>query len=271
MQRLGVEQRADLTQRVRAARRTACRRRAPARRSAVQPEDHPHGGRLAGAVRAEEAGHLARLDLERQVVDGGGVAIGFREAVQADHRGAPLISPRTYEFRAAATSDDRRPPLSFVRADVQAISIRPHPSLAVQDPPGKREHPCDRSNCDGLHVRTRILCITLYCVLRTEMLKGAVDLMVLAVLSLGESYGYQVVKQLEANGWEGVGEATVYGTLRRLHDDGFLNLTARTVRRRPGPALLRPEQGGRVELDRQAESWHELTELVERTVKGAAR
>ena len=35
----------------------------------VQPEDHPHRGGLAGAVRADEPGHLAGLDRERQTVD----------------------------------------------------------------------------------------------------------------------------------------------------------------------------------------------------------
>src|SRR5918994_428830 len=38
----------------------------------VKAEDHPHRGGLAGAVRAQEPGHLAGLHLERQVVDGEG-------------------------------------------------------------------------------------------------------------------------------------------------------------------------------------------------------
>jgi hypothetical protein len=32
--------------------------------------DHAHGGGLAGAVRPEEAEHLAALDDERHVIDG---------------------------------------------------------------------------------------------------------------------------------------------------------------------------------------------------------
>ena len=35
-----------------------------------EPDHHPHGGRLAGAVRADEAGDAAGGDVERQVVDG---------------------------------------------------------------------------------------------------------------------------------------------------------------------------------------------------------
>jgi hypothetical protein len=35
----------------------------------VQAEDDPHGGRLAGAVRPDEAGHVAGMDGERHPVE----------------------------------------------------------------------------------------------------------------------------------------------------------------------------------------------------------
>src|SRR3954452_15432408 len=42
----------------------------------VQADDHAHGGGLAGAVRAEEAGDLAGPDREAYAVDGGLRAVG---------------------------------------------------------------------------------------------------------------------------------------------------------------------------------------------------
>ena len=48
---------------------------------AVQAEDHPHRRRLAGAVRAEEAGHAAGLDGEGDAVDGGLLAVGLGEVL----------------------------------------------------------------------------------------------------------------------------------------------------------------------------------------------
>ena len=51
----------------------------------VEADHHPHGGRLAGAVRAEEAGDLAGLDVEGQVVDGAHVAVLLGESSNADH------------------------------------------------------------------------------------------------------------------------------------------------------------------------------------------
>ncbi|HET9847380.1 MAG TPA: PadR family transcriptional regulator [Candidatus Dormibacteraeota bacterium] len=57
----------------------------------------------------------------------------------------------------------------------------------------------------------------------TQLLKGALDLAVLAVLAEGDSYGYDVVRRLRDNGLDHVGDASVYGTLRRLYQEGALN------------------------------------------------
>ena len=58
----GVEQRPRLPQRAtkRAVGPAADQGRAVV--GSVQAQDHPHGGGLAGAVGADEAGHVARLD-----------------------------------------------------------------------------------------------------------------------------------------------------------------------------------------------------------------
>ena len=57
----------------------------PARRSgASSVQSIAHGGGLAGAVRAEEAVDLARLDVEVDAVDGGEVAEAALEALHRD-------------------------------------------------------------------------------------------------------------------------------------------------------------------------------------------
>ena len=50
-----------------------------------EPDHHPHRGRLAGAVRADEAGDPAGGDVEGQVVDGGAVAVVLGESGDGDH------------------------------------------------------------------------------------------------------------------------------------------------------------------------------------------
>ena len=50
----------------------------------------------------------------------------------------------------------------------------------------------------------------------SQLLKGVLDLAVLAVLRRGDGYGYDVLRRLRRVGLEDVGDASVYGTLRRL-------------------------------------------------------
>ena len=56
----------------------------------------------------------------------------------------------------------------------------------------------------------------------TQLLKGVLDAAVLAVIEHGDGYGYDIVRRLRDSGLEEVGEASVYGTLRRLYASGAL-------------------------------------------------
>jgi PadR family transcriptional regulator PadR len=97
------------------------------------------------------------------------------------------------------------------------------------------------------------------------MLKGVVDMLVLAVLAKGESYGYLVVKQLEKCGWHGVSEATIYGTLRRLHQEGWLTSRQELADGGRARRYYRVSPAGRAELARQLDDWRTLSALVEQT------
>ena len=57
----------------------------------------------------------------------------------------------------------------------------------------------------------------------SQLLKGVLDLAVLAVLGEKDSYGYDVVRRLRDQGLDSVGDASVYGTLRLLYQAGALN------------------------------------------------
>jgi PadR family transcriptional regulator PadR len=56
----------------------------------------------------------------------------------------------------------------------------------------------------------------------TQLVKGVLDLAVLAVVATEDGYGYDVVRRLRSAGLDEVGEASVYGTLRRLYAAGAL-------------------------------------------------
>ncbi|MDR7361389.1 PadR family transcriptional regulator [Nocardioides marmoribigeumensis] len=89
----------------------------------------------------------------------------------------------------------------------------------------------------------------------TQLLKGVLDLAVLAVVDDEDGYGYDVVRRLRTAGLGDVGDASVYGTLRRLYSAGAL--TSYVVPSESGPH--RKYYGitatGKAQLKRQREDW----------------
>ena len=98
----------------------------------------------------------------------------------------------------------------------------------------------------------------------TQLLKGVLDVAVLAVVGDEDGYGYDVVRRLRAGGLDGVGDASVYGTLRRLYASGAL--TSYVVPSDEGPhrKYYGITSAGRALLDRQRADW----ESFARTVSG---
>ena len=74
---------------------------------------------------------------------------------------------------------------------------------------------------------------TVPCMDTTQLLKGVLDLTVLSVVDDEDGYGYDVLRRLRAGGLTEVGDASVYGTLRRLYAAGAL--TSYVVPSEEGP------------------------------------
>jgi PadR family transcriptional regulator PadR len=68
---------------------------------------------------------------------------------------------------------------------------------------------------------------------RSQLLRGTLDAAVLAVISEQDGYGYDVLRRLRDGGLADVGDASVYGTLRRLYRGGAL--TSYVVPSEEGP------------------------------------
>lgn len=90
----------------------------------------------------------------------------------------------------------------------------------------------------------------------TQLLKGVLDLAVLAVVEREDGYGYDVVRRLRAAGLEDVGDASVYGTLRRLYSSGAL--TSYVVPSDEGPhrKYYGINAQGRAMLEAQRKDWN---------------
>ncbi len=93
----------------------------------------------------------------------------------------------------------------------------------------------------------------------TQLLKGVLDTAVLAVLRKGRTYGYDLVRQLREAGLVEVGDASVYGTLRRLFTGGYL--TSEIVPSEEGPArkYYGLNAAGSDMLERSAKSWNDFS------------
>lgn len=89
----------------------------------------------------------------------------------------------------------------------------------------------------------------------TQLLKGVLDVAVLAVLRSEDGYGYDIVRRLRDAGLGDVGDASVYGTLRRLYAAG--SLASYVVPSEGGPHrkyyAINPQ--GRAALDTQTVTW----------------
>jgi len=96
----------------------------------------------------------------------------------------------------------------------------------------------------------------------TQLLKGVLDLAVLAVVADEDGYGYDVVRRLRTGGLQDVGDASVYGTLRRLYANGAL--TSYVVPSDEGPhrKYYGITSTGRAQLKQQREDWTAFAETV---------
>lgn len=98
---------------------------------------------------------------------------------------------------------------------------------------------------------------------QTQLVKGVLDLAVLAVVADEDGYGYDVVRRLRSAGLEDVGDASVYGTLRRLYAAGAL--TSYVVPSDEGPhrKYYGINKQGRAMLELQGKTWQSFAQTMQ--------
>src|SRR5690348_4066114 len=98
---------------------------------------------------------------------------------------------------------------------------------------------------------------------RTQLLKGALDAAVLAVVAEADGYGYDVVRRLRAAGLSEVGEASVYGTLRRLYRGGALSSYLEPSDEGPPRRYYGITESGRADLAHARDAWTEFAAVID--------
>lgn len=96
-----------------------------------------------------------------------------------------------------------------------------------------------------------------------QLLKGVLPILVLALLTERESYGYELVTRLQTDGLTDITTGTVYPVLARLERDALI--ASRLVASPTGPArkYYVPTAAGTTELDGSVAAWRELVTTVD--------
>lgn len=96
----------------------------------------------------------------------------------------------------------------------------------------------------------------------TQLLKGVLDAAVLAVVQRADGYGYDVVRRLREAGLDEVGDASVYGTLRRLYAAGALSTYVVPSEDGPHRKYYSITPGGEELLEQQRADWQRFSGIL---------
>jgi PadR family transcriptional regulator PadR len=102
---------------------------------------------------------------------------------------------------------------------------------------------------------------------QAQLLKGVLELAVLAVIARGETYGYEILSTLEGAGFEGVGDASVYGTLRRLEQAGHLESRLSASNNGPARKYYSVTPSGAEQLHAGIDAWAQISGALGSLVK----
>ena len=97
----------------------------------------------------------------------------------------------------------------------------------------------------------------------SQMLKGVLEGCLLAVISKGETYGYEMIEQLGTYGLTMVSEGSIYPVLLRMQKEGFVATAMRPSPNGPKRKYYSLTSEGRTELAGFKARWKELSTGVD--------
>jgi PadR family transcriptional regulator PadR len=102
----------------------------------------------------------------------------------------------------------------------------------------------------------------------TEMLKGVLEGIVLAILSGRSAYGYEITAWLRDRGFSDIAEGTVYALLVRVERRGFVDVEKVPSEKGPPRKVFSLNAKGREYLDEFWRTWSFLAERLEQLHEG---
>ena len=102
----------------------------------------------------------------------------------------------------------------------------------------------------------------------TEMLKGTLEGIVLAILARRPAYGYEITASLREQGFTDLVEGTVYALLIRIERRGLVDVEKVPSEKGPPRKVYSLNASGRDQLDEFWRTWSFLTERLEQLHRG---
>ena len=102
----------------------------------------------------------------------------------------------------------------------------------------------------------------------TEMLKGTLEGIVLAILSTRPAYGYEITARLREQGFTDIAEGTVYALLVRIEQKGLVDVERVPSDKGPPRKVYSLNAQGRDYLDEFWRTWSFLAERLEQLHEG---
>jgi PadR family transcriptional regulator PadR len=97
---------------------------------------------------------------------------------------------------------------------------------------------------------------------QTEMLKGVLEGMVLAILAEHPAYGYEITSRLRDLGFTDIVEGTVYALLVRIEQKGLVDIEKVPSEKGPPRKVYTVNRDGVDQLEEFWTTWNFLTDRI---------
>jgi PadR family transcriptional regulator, regulatory protein PadR len=98
---------------------------------------------------------------------------------------------------------------------------------------------------------------------QSQLLRGVLDLCLLAVIDEAPAYGYEMTKRLRSRGLSTVGEGSIYPLLGRLERDGLLDTYRAASDGGPPRKYYRTSRAGHRVLTAGVSEWRAARDAVD--------
>ena len=96
----------------------------------------------------------------------------------------------------------------------------------------------------------------------TEMLKGVLEGIVLAILGVRPAYGYEITSWLREQGFADIAEGTIYALLVRVEQRGLVDVEKVPSEKGPPRKVYSLNAAGREHLDEFWRTWSFLSDRL---------